>query len=194
MDARKFLDLMTTAERLKNVTRHCYTSAGRHESVAEHCWMAMMMAFFMRDEFPEADMEKVMKMLLVHDMGEAFTGDVPAFNKTEAHEDREERLLDKWVASLPQPYSTELAELYQEMEDMQTLEARIYKSIDGMEAVIQHNLSDISTWIPLEYELNLTYAQERVGFSPYLTELRSEMRRDTEVKIAAEKVDKNEGI
>ncbi len=194
MDSRKFLDLMTTAERLKNVTRHCYTSAGRHESVAEHCWMAMMMAFFMRDEFPEADMEKVMKMLLVHDMGEAFTGDVPAFNKTEAHEDREERLLDKWVASLPQPYSTELAELYQEMEDMQTLEARIYKSIDGMEAVIQHNLSDISTWIPLEYELNLTYAQERVGFSPYMTELRSEMRRDTEVKIAAEKVDKNEGI
>lgn len=156
--------------------------------------MAMMMAFFMRDEFPEADMEKVMKMLLVHDMGEAFTGDVPAFNKTEAHEDREERLLDKWVASLPQPYSAELAELYQEMEDMQTLEARIYKSIDGMEAVIQHNLSDISTWIPLEYELNLTYAQERVGFSPYLTELRSEMRRDTEAKIATEKVDKNESL
>lgn len=194
MDTRRFLDLLTTAERLKNVTRHCYTSAGRHESVAEHCWMAMLMAFFMRDEFPEADMEKVMKMLLVHDIGEAFTGDVPAFNKTEAHEDREERLLDKWVASLPQPYSAELAELYQEMEELKTLEAKIYKSIDGLEAVVQHNLSDISTWIPLEYELNLTYAQERVGFSPWLTELREEMRRDTKAKIAAEKETKDESL
>lgn len=194
MDARKLLELLTTAERLKDATRHCYTSGGRHESVAEHCWMAMLMAFFMRDEFPEADMEKVMKMLLIHDMGEAFTGDVPAFNKTEAHEDREERLLDRWVDSLPQPYSAELAELYQEMEDMQTLEAKIYKSIDGMEAVVQHNLSDISTWIPLEYELNLTYAQERVGFSPYLTGLREEMRRDTEQKITAEKEEANESI
>ena len=183
MDARKLLELMNTAERLKNVTRHCYTSQGRHESVAEHCWMAMLMAFFMRDEFPEADMDKVMKMLLIHDMGEAFTGDIPTFNKTDEHEQREERLLDKWVDSLPQPYKAELSELYAEMEELSTLEAKIYKSIDGMEAVVQHNLSDISTWIPLEYELNLTYAQERVGFSPYLTELRSEMRLDTEEKI-----------
>lgn len=183
MDARKLLELMNTAERLKNVTRHCYTSQGRHESVAEHCWMAMLMAFFMRDEFPEADMDKVMKMLLVHDMGEAFTGDIPTFNKTDEHEQREERLLDKWVDSLPQPYKAELSELYAEMEELSTLEAKIYKSIDGMEAVVQHNLSDISTWIPLEYELNLTYARERVGFSPYLTELRNEMRLDTEEKI-----------
>lgn len=183
MDARKLLELMNTAERLKNVTRHCYTSQGRHESVAEHCWMAMLMAFFMRDEFPEADMDKVMKMLLIHDMGEAFTGDIPTFNKTDEHEQREERLLDKWVDSLPQPYKAELSELYAEMEELSTLEAKIYKSIDGMEAVVQHNLSDISTWIPLEYELNLTYAQERVGFSPYLTELRNEMRLDTEEKI-----------
>ncbi len=187
MDARKFLELLTTAERLKSVTRHCYTSTGRHESVAEHCWMSMLMAFFMRDEFPQADMEKVMRMLLVHDIGEAFTGDVPAFYKTEAHEDKEERLLDKWVDALPEPYCSELNALYLEMEELETLEARIYKSIDGMEAVVQHNLSDISTWIPLEYELNLTYAQERVGFSPYLTELREEMRRDTEAKIAAAK-------
>ncbi len=183
MDARKLLELMNTAERLKNVTRHCYTSQGRHESVAEHCWMAMLMAFFMRDEFPEADMDKVMKMLLIHDMGEAFTGDIPTFNKTDEHEQREERLLDKWVDSLPQPYKAELSELYAEMEELSTLEAKIYKSIDGMEAVVQHNLSDISTWIPLEYELNLTYARERVGFSPYLTELRNEMRLDTEEKI-----------
>lgn len=183
MNERKLLDILTTAERLKNVTRHCYTSQGRHESVAEHCWMAMFMAFFMRDEFPEVDMDKVMKMLLVHDMGEAFTGDIPTFNKTQEHEAREERLLDKWVDSLPQPYRVELCALYEEMEAQQSLEARLYKCIDGLEAVVQHNLSDIGTWLPLEYELNQTYARERVAFSPWLSALREEMRKDTLRKI-----------
>ena len=186
MDARKLLELMNTAERLKNVTRHCYTSQGRHESVAEHCWMAMLMAFFMRDEFPEADMDKVMKMLLIHDMGEAFTGDIPTFNKTDEHEQREERLLDKWVDSLPQPYKAELSELYAEMEELSTLEAKIYKSIDGMEAVIQHHESPLDTWVEREYQVNLNHAIDKAAFSPYLAGLRQIIREDTLNKIETE--------
>lgn len=62
MEARKFLDAIIIAERLKGTIRHCYTSTGRPESVAEHCWMAALMAYFMRDEFPEANMDKVIKM------------------------------------------------------------------------------------------------------------------------------------
>ena len=49
MDARAMLDALTVAVRLKDTTRHCYTEKGRHESVAEHCWMMTLMAFFMRD-------------------------------------------------------------------------------------------------------------------------------------------------
>ena len=73
--------------------------------------------------------------------------------------------------------------LYAEMEARETLEAKIYKTIDGLEAVVQHNFSDISTWLPNEYTLNQTYAQDRVGFSAFLTELREEMRKDTLQKI-----------
>ena len=73
--------------------------------------------------------------------------------------------------------------LYAEMEARETLEAKLYKVIDGLEAVVQHNFSDISTWLPNEYELNQTYAQDRVGFSAYLTQLREEMRKDTLAKI-----------
>jgi putative hydrolase of HD superfamily len=183
MEPRKLLDILTITERLKNVTRHCYTSAGRHESVAEHSWMSAMMALLLRDEFPEADMDKVIKMCLIHDMGEAFTGDIPAFDKDASHEQRESQLLNGWVTSLPDPYSTEFRELYAEMAQLQTLEARIYKAIDNLEAVIQHNISDISTWIPLEYKLNLTYGNEKVAFSNYLTALREEIRKDTIYKI-----------
>ena len=183
MEARKLLDVLRVAERLKDTTRHCYTSKGRHESVAEHLWMTTLMAFFMRDEFPQADMDKVISMLIIHDLGECFTGDVPSFDKTEAHEQLEKELLDGWVRSLPQGYAEEMSALYEEMEERKTVEAKIYKAIDNLEAVIQHNLSDISTWLPKDYELNMTYADDKVAFSDYLTTLRQAIREDTVRKI-----------
>lgn len=187
MDARKLLDIMEVAVRLKDATRHCYTPAGRHESVAEHSWRTALMAYFLKDEFPEADIDKVIKMCLIHDIGECFTGDIPTFYKTEQDEQKEEDLLYSWVKSLPEPYCTEMLELYNEMSALETAEAKIYKSLDGLEALIAHNESDISTWLPNEYELNLTYGFERVAFSEYLTALRNEIKSDTEKKIAAHK-------
>lgn len=184
MEARKLLDALVIAERLKDTTRHCYTSKGRHESVAEHSWMMTLIAFFMRDEFPEADIEKVIRMCIIHDLGESFTGDIPTFEKTAANEATEENLLYSWVDSLPENYASEMKALYEEMAERQTIEAKIYKAIDGLEALIQHNLSDISTWITKEYDLNMTYADDKVAFSEYLTAVREEVRKDTIQKIA----------
>lgn len=184
MEARKLLDVINVAERLKDTTRHCYTRNGRHESVAEHCWMVTLMAFFMRDEFPDVDMDKVIRMCIIHDLGEAFTGDIPAFDKTAANEEEEERLLYEWVESLPENYAKEMRELYDEMNARETMEAKVYKAIDGLEAVIQHNISDLSTWIPMEYEMNKTYASDKVAFSDYLKTVREEARKDTIQKIA----------
>ena len=85
---------------------------------------------------------------------------------------------------VPEPYCRELAALYAEMNALQTGEARLYKSLDKLEAVIQHNEADISTWEPHEYDLNLTYADDIVAFSPYLRSLREAIRDDTKQKIA----------
>ena len=183
MNPRTLLDILTTAERLKDTTRHCYTTRGRHESVAEHSWMAALMAFFLRDEFPDADMDKVARMCIIHDLGECFTGDIPTFDKTAVHEAKEEDLLTAWVNTLPQPVQAEMTALYAEMNALQTREAKIYKAIDKMEAVLQHNLSDLSTWIPHEYQLNQTYGAEQAAFSPYLAQLREELKKDTLKKI-----------
>lgn len=186
MEARKLLEALNVAERLKDATRHCYTKNGRHESVAEHSWMMTLMAFFMKDEFPEADMDKVIKMCIIHDLGEAFTGDIPTFEKTAANEQTEEELLYSWVNTLPENYAAEMRALYDEMAKRETPEAKIYKAIDGLEALIQHNISDLSTWIPKEYELNKTYADDKVAFSEYLKGVREEVRRDTLKKIGEE--------
>lgn len=183
MEARKLLDALSVAERLKDATRHCYTKNGRHESVAEHSWMMTLMAFFIKDEFPDADMDKVIKMCIIHDLGEAFTGDIPTFDKTKMHEKTEEELLYAWVNTLPENYKFEMLTLYDEMAKRETIEAKIYKAIDGLEALIQHNISDLSTWIPKEYELNKTYADDKVAFSDYLKRLREEIRKDTLKKL-----------
>lgn len=183
MKPEELIKVLHTAERLKDTTRHCYTSGGRHESVAEHSWRLCLMAYFMRDEFPEADCDKVLKMCLIHDIGECFTGDIPSFNKTDSDEKTEEKLLCSWVETLPEPYRTEMAALYKEMGELGTVEAKIYKALDNMEAVVQHNESDISTWEAREYELNLTYGADKAAFLPYLTKLRDALRNETTTKI-----------
>ena len=126
MEPRTLLDILPTAERLKDTPRHCSTPRGRHESVAERSWMAALKAFFHRDEMPA---------------------------------------------------------LYAEMTAREPVEAKIYKAIDNLEAVFQHNLSDLSTWIPHEYQLNQTYGTDKAAFSPYLTALRQELKKDTLQKI-----------
>ena len=184
MEMRALLSALHTAERLKDTTRHCYTSKGRHESVAEHSWRTALMALWLRDEFPDADMDKVIRMCLIHDLGECFTGDIPAFDKTAGDEHREERLLYAWVDSLPAPLGGEMRALYDEMAAQETREARIYKALDKMEAILQHNESDISTWEPQEYALNLTYGSEQAAFSPVLSGLRQALRQETLNKMA----------
>ena len=166
MEPEKLIETLAVAERLKDATRHCYTSRGRRESVAEHSWRITLMAYLVSDEFPEANLEKLMKMCLIHDLGEAFTGDIPTFEKSEKDEEKEASLLNEWMMQLPEPFVSEMQELYREMEERKTLEARI------------------STWIPLEYDLQMTYGNDKVQFSEYLTRLRDEVRNDSKKKIA----------
>ena len=183
MEPKELLKVMHLAEKLKDATRHCYTSGGRHESVADHSWRMTLMAFLVKDEFPEADMDKVIRMCLIHDLGEAFTGDIPSFLKTDKDSRKEDEILFEWVSTLPEPYKTEMKDLYEEMIRLETVEAKIYKCMDKLEAVIQHNESDIRTWSGLEYKLNVSYANENVKFSEYLTQLREVIRQETLEKI-----------
>ena len=192
MKSEKLLEVMHTAEKLKDTMRHCYTSAGRRESVGEHSWRLALLAYFVTDEFKGIDTEKLLKMCIIHDLGEIFTGDVPVFNKTKSNEKTEENLLFKWVRMLDEPFKTEMLCLYKEMEELKTTEARVYKALDGIEALIQHNESDIKTWLELEYNLQLTYADDKVAFSDYLKELREVVRQESIRKIEKERASETE--
>ena len=179
MRPSEFLDILHIAEKLKDTPRHCTTSNRRRESVAEHSWRVSLMAMLLKKEFPDADMDRVVRMCLIHDLGECFTGDIPTFVKTDADRETEDSLLDSWVSSMPGEVGSELEELYAEMNAQQTIEAKIFKALDKLEALIQHNESPLDTWSENEYELNKTYAFDTVAFSEWLTELRKAILADT---------------
>ena len=186
MHPRDYLEILHVAERLKDTPRHCTTTKRRTESVAEHSWRISLMAFLLRHEFPDVDINKVVDMCLIHDLGECFTGDIPTFVKTDKDRNVEDSLLSQWVKTLPEEVSKEMSELYREMDALETKEAKIYKSLDKLEALIQHNESPIDTWSENEYDLNKTYAFDTVAFSDWLTELRNEILKDTLDKIDKE--------
>ena len=183
MEIRAYLEFLNLAEKLKCNTRHSYTSSGRHESVAEHSWRLALMAYLLRDEFPEADIDKVIRMCLFHDMVEAVTGDIPCFEKTAGDEAAEETAVSRLLKRLPAPYGREVELLFEEMRKQETTEARLYKALDKLEALIQHNEADISTWLPLEYDLQMTYGTGECSFSEYLHRLRDAVREDSAQKI-----------
>ena len=186
MNVREYLEILHVAERLKDTPRHCTTTKRRTESVAEHSWRISLMAFLLKHEFEDVDINKVVDMCLIHDLGECFTGDIPTFIKTDSDREVEDSLLNRWVKTLPEKLSGEIANLYKEMDAQETKEAKLYKSLDKLEALIQHNESPIDTWSENEYELNKTYAFDTVSFSEWLTDLRKAILEDTLDKIEKE--------
>ncbi len=183
MQQRELLDFLRRLECLKTNGRHSTTVGGITETVAAHSWRLSVLAMLVLPEFPEIDGNKLIRMCLIHDFGEAITGDIPSFLKTKDHEKTEDHAVQSLISTLPEPQRGDFGALFAEMDALESSEARIYKALDKLEAVIQHNESDISTWLPLEYELQQTYAVENASEFPYLRELRVLMLQDTLEKI-----------
>ena len=187
MEQRELLNFLHRLECLKTNGRHSTTVGGITETVAAHSWRLSVLALLVAPEFPEIDGNKLIRMCLIHDFGEAITGDIPSFLKTKDHEKTEDNAVQTLLATLPEPQRGHLSALFSEMDALESQEARIYKALDKLEAVIQHNESDISTWLPLEYDLQQTYAVENASEFPYLKQLRALMLEDTLEKIEKDK-------
>jgi len=177
------IDFLAKIEKLKCNTRHCWTSSGRQESVADHSWRLAVLALLVAGEFPDVDIDKVVRMCLIHDFGEAVTGDIPSFLKTEKDEINETSAISDLLKLLPHDISHEFSLLFTEMEALNTSEAKLFKALDKIEALLTHNESPLETWLPLEYEENLTYGIDNASYSEYLKLLRDEIKRDTIKKI-----------
>lgn len=191
MQPEKLLEFLTVAGRLRVVPRHCRTAPDRCESVADHSWRLALMAYLCAEEYPGIDLGKLLTFAVIHDLGEAVTGDIPAFVKTEAQEEREARAIDCLAAELPEPARSRIAALFDEYKAQSSLEAQLCLALDKLEALHSHNEADIATWLPLEYDLQLTYGARETAFSSYTSQLRAALNDATRRKIADAKTNQD---
>ena len=143
------------------------------------------MSILLEDDFPELDMKRVTEMCLIHDLGE-IDGDIPAFKKTDDHDNHEISQLKKLTQNLSSNLATKIISLHNEFNECETPEAKLANALDKLEALIQHNDADISTWQDFEYDLNLTYGQDYTDSHPFLKILRQFVQRTTINKIQSE--------
>ena len=191
--AARILDFLKLSERLKTELRHSWLSNGRHESVAEHTWqMALMALLTHRHLAVEIDLEKTLKMIVVHDLVEVEAGDVPSFATGEAMEQkaaREEAAIRSIREKLPDAVGEEIQELWQEYEAKLSNEAKFAGALDKLEVQVQHNLADMATWEPVEYDLVYTKMDGPCAFDPFLTAFCDAVKTQAETRMRAAGVD-----
>ena len=180
------LDFLRAAERLKSTTRTGYTSSGQQESVAEHTWRLCLMALVLRSEFPDVDFAKLVKICIIHDLGEAIHGDVSAPEQARraaaglatGKSDQERRDLLELLAPLPPVLRDEIAALWDEYEAAASPEAKLAKGLDKLETIMQHNQGLNPP--DFDYRFNLGYGRRHTADIPLVAHVREILDRETE--------------
>ncbi|MDP1861155.1 MAG: HD domain-containing protein [Gemmatimonadaceae bacterium] len=174
------LDFLRSAERLKNATRSSRTSEGRRESVAEHSWRLCLMALVLRDDYPGVDFARLIGICIVHDLGEAIGGDVPAPAQVGRPPKANQERLDllTLLASLPVRLRDEIAALWDEYEEARSPEAKLAKALDKLETIMQHNQGLNSA--DFDYRFNLDYGRRFTADDPLIVTVRDILDRETE--------------
>ena len=173
------LSFLRASERLKTVSRSAWTSAGQPESVAEHSWRLCLMAMLLYGRAADVDLLRLLKICLIHDLGEALSGDVPAPAQTglpgKAAQERADLL--QLLESLPPALRQEILELWDAYEAADTREAILAKGLDKLETILQHNQG--SNPVGFDYDFNLDYGQRFTARDPLLANIRTRLDADT---------------
>ena len=175
------LDFLRAAEALKTARRSAWTSAGEPESVAEHSWRLCLMALVLHPSFPGADFARLVKICIVHDLGEAIGGDVPAPEQAArggSKADDERRDLLQLIAPLAAPLRDEITALWDEYEAAETPEARLAKALDKLETILQHTQG--ANPPDFDYRFNLGYGRQYTAEPALVAALRATLDEETE--------------
>lgn len=178
------LTFLRSAEALKHTLRSAWTSTGRQESAAEHSWRLCLMALILEDFFPNVDVTRLIKLCIVHDLGEAINGDIPAPQQqtADAKAGRERTDLLQLLAPLPPSQHDELLALWDEYEAATTPEAKLAKALDKLETILQHNQGDNPA--DFDYGFNLGYGRAHTVDDPIIAQIRAVLDDETALRVA----------
>ena len=173
------MQFLREAERLKNVYRTSWTSGGQPESTASHTWRLCLSALVFAQSFPDLNFERLVKMCIIHDLGEAIGGDIPAIhqqaNAPKAEQERKD--LITLLKPLPHTIRQEIVELWDEYEAATTPEAKVAKALDKLETLLQHNQG--ANPPDFDYAFNIGYARKFTDTVPLIAEIRQIIDEET---------------
>ncbi len=174
------LDFLRHAERLKDTTRTAFTSEGRQETVAAHTWRLCLMALVLEEHFADIDFSRLIKMCIIHDLGEAISGDIPAIhqNPEASKSDKEREDLLELLKPLSDELRSEIVELWDEYESASSNEAKLAKALDKLETILQHNQGKNPA--DFDYRFNLGYGRQYTEGDPVIVALRQILDEETE--------------
>ena len=182
-DLRPLVEFLQRAERLKDVTRTAWTSGGRRESVAEHTWRLCLTAMLMAHGFPGVDVARLLKICIIHDLGEAIGGDISAKLQEGSKSAAEREDLLALLAPLPEHLREEITALWDEYEAAASPEARIAKALDKIETILQHNQGRNPP--DFDYAFNLEYGRRYTAGDPLIETLRAIADEGTRARARA---------
>lgn len=187
------LSFLEGAQRLKDTYRSARTGNGAPESVAAHSWQLCLMILLFEPELRGVDMLHLLKLCLVHDLGEAVGGDTPAIHQTpDADKSARERAdLCTLLAPLPGDLAAQILALWDEYEAGDTPEAVLAKGFDKIETMMQHvngaNAADF------DYGFNLGYGTDRTDRHDLLRRVRDRVDDMTRAEMALQLVTRRGG-
>jgi putative hydrolase of HD superfamily len=178
------LAFIQQAERLKDVLRSAHTSSGRHESTAEHTWRLCLMAMVFTDGLDGVDLGRLLELCVVHDLGEAIHGDIPAIaqHRVPDKSARERRDLLHLMQPLPAALQSRLLSLWEDYESGHSREARLAKALDKLETIIQHNQGANPSGF--DYGFNLQYGRQHTAAEAWTAALRERVDAETRRRAA----------
>ena len=156
---------LNEADKLKNVIRATTLCDGsRHENSGEHSWHIALYALVLAEHAPDGvDINRVIKMLLLHDLVEIDAGDAPIFGNHDlaAMEADEAKAADRIFGLLPDDQSKELRTIWIEFEAATTPDAVFAKSLDRFQPPNQNLMSNGGSWT--DYGVSYETIEARVG-------------------------------
>lgn len=157
-DVMKIMSFVQEAEKLKDTMRQCWSSTGKQESTAEHTWRLCLMVMLFEKYLPQLDTLKLMKMCLIHDIAEIIDGDIPAIIKVPNKSEKERKNLVFLTKNLPSHLKEEIINLWDDYENILSIEAKVAKALDKLETLMQHNVGQNP--YNFDYNFNLTYGKQ----------------------------------
>ena len=147
---QQIVDFILELEKLKGVTRKVRPlGLDRYENSAEHSWqIALLAASLAHYAETPIDLNRVIAMLLVHDIGEIDTGDTMVFAEGGWTERKAAELaaVTRIFGMLPEPQGARFLALWQEFEDAETPEARFAHAVDRAMPVLLNLANEGQSW------------------------------------------------